>query len=319
MTQRLILAPLLGVTGQVFRRVFSRRFGGFDQALAPFIAVTHGKQPPRSHFKDIDPVNNVGSLPLIPQLIGKDGQDFNETARRIHGEFGYAEVNWNIGCPAGTVTSRQRGAGMLPHPELIDAFLEAACRDLPCRLSVKMRLGMERPDEYLALVPVLNRYPIGEITIHPRTGRQQYSGQADVERFADLKSRLTHPVVYNGDLRSAARAAAIAGRFPDLSGIMIGRGSVINPWLTQAIREGRDERELFSLAGLRTFHDELLEAYIAAIQGGNLPVLGKMKEIWTYWEDHFPDGERPVRNILKSARLDEYRRNVERAFALGGA
>ena len=314
MKHRLILAPLLGVTGWHYRRVFTRRFGGFDQAMAPFIAVTHGKQPPSSHFRDISPEHNQASLPLIPQLIGKDGLDFQQTACRLHQEFGYDEVNWNIGCPAGTVTSRLRGAGMLAHPDMIDHFLDQACRDLPCRLSIKMRLGMERPDEFLALVPILNRYPIAEITIHPRTGRQQYTGRADVERFAELKGLLRHPVIYNGDIRRTAQAQAISQRFPDISGLMIGRGSVINPWLPQAIRTGVDETSLFSFDGLRAFHDELLSGYLEQLQGGILPVLGKMKEIWCYWEEHFPEDERRVRSILKSNNLDEYRTMVDRAF-----
>ena len=314
MNQRLILAPLLGLTTAVFRQVFCRCFSGFTQIMSPFIAVTHGKQPPLSHFRDILPENNVGSLPIIPQLIGKDGADFRETANRLYHEFAYQEINWNIGCPAGTVTARLRGAGMLSHPEMIDTFLEQACAGLHCRLSVKMRLGMEKNTEFLALAPILNRYPISEITIHPRTGRQQYTGRADVEKFAELKSLLIHPVVYNGDIRTATQAFNIQQRFPDISGLMIGRGSVINPWLTQAIQENRDESGLFNFAGLRAFHDELFAEYVRVLAGVSKPILGKMKEIWCYWEEHFPDAERRVRNILKSDTLDEYRSMVDRAF-----
>lgn len=309
---RLILAPLLGVTTAVFRRVFQQHFSGFDQAMGPFIAVTHGKLPPIKYFKDIWPQNNQTSIPLIPQLIGKDGHDFREMANRIQAEFGYNEINWNIGCPSPTVTSRVRGAGMLAHPDMIRDFLDAACLGLKCQLSIKMRLGMERPDEYLHLVEILNRYPICEITIHPRTGRQLYTGNADVERFADLQSRLSSPIVYNGDIRTSEHGLMIGQRFPQLSGLMIGRGAISNPLLPSLFQSGEITQKVPDLIRLQAFHDDLYQSYSESMEGGAGPILGKMKEIWTYWSAAL--GDSAVRHILKSKSLIEYELNVSRAF-----
>jgi tRNA-dihydrouridine synthase len=306
----LVLAPLLGVTTATFRRVYRQHFRGIDRAMGPFIPTTHGRRPNLRYYKDILPENNRDSLPLIPQLIGKDGADFREAANAIHDELGYEEVNWNLGCPAKTVTSRGRGAGILKDPAAVEAFLEAACAGLRCRLSVKMRLGLERDDDALALVDILNRHPIAEITIHPRTGRQQYGGRADVERFADLRSRLRHPVAYNGDVETTARALEICARFPGLSSLMIGRGVITNPWLPAAIRDGRPEREAYDLRALARFHDDLYDAYRASLDGGAGPVLAKMKEVWTYWEATLPD----VRRILKSRTLPEYEESVDRVL-----
>ncbi len=308
----LVLAPLQGVTTAVFRRVFMRHFSGIDRAMAPFISTTHGKRPSLRYYKELTHENNRDSLPLIPQLIGKDGHDFRETANQIHDELGYPEINWNLGCPSATVTSRGRGAGMLRDPERVDAFLGAACPGLRCRLSVKMRLGMERDDEYLALVDVLNRYPIVEITIHPRTGRQQYEGRADIVRFADFKSRLRHPVAYNGDIDSTARGREICARFPDLSSLMIGRGAIANPWLPAAIQGGWPERRDYALPALARFHDDLYESYRGALEGGAGPVLAKMKEVWNHWATVIPG----VRRILKSRNLPEYEDSV--GAVLGG-
>lgn len=306
----IVLAPLQGVTTAVFRRVYRRHFSGVDRAMGPFIPTTHGKRPPLKYFRDLLPQNNRDSLPLIPQLLGKDGHDFRELANAIHDDLGYEEVNWNLGCPAPTVTSRGRGAGLLMDPDRVGSFLEAACAGLRCRLSVKMRLGMERDDEYLALIDRLQRFPIVEVTIHPRTGRQQYEGRADLERFADFKSRLTLPVAYNGDIDTTARGREVCARFPDLSSLMIGRGVVANPWLPAAIRDGRPEREGFALPALARFHDDLYEGYRSALEGGAGPVLGRMKEVWTYWAATVPD----VRRVLKSRDLPEYEANVDRAL-----
>jgi tRNA-dihydrouridine synthase len=308
----IVLAPLQGVTTALFRRVFQRHFSGVDRAMAPFIPTTTGRLPPLKYFRDVLPENNRDSLPLIPQLIGKDGHDFREAANFIHDELGYPEINWNIGCPSPTVTARGRGAGLLRNPEGIESFLEAACAGLRCRLSVKMRLGMERDDDYLALIDLLNRYPIAEITIHPRTGRQQYEGRADRERFADLKSRLRHPVAYNGDIVDAADGRAICDRFPDLSSLMIGRGAITNPGLPAAIRVGTPEAEACGVPALARFHDDLYDAYRGALEGGAGPVLAKMKEVWNYWAAVLPE----VRRVLKSRTLPEYEENVARA--LGG-
>jgi tRNA-dihydrouridine synthase len=278
--------------------------------MAPFLAATRGKAPSLRYFRDLDPANNRDSLPLIPQLLGRDGGDFREVANRIHDALGYDEVNWNAGCPAPTVTTRGRGCGILPFPDRVDAFLEAACTGLRCRLSVKIRLGLARDDEYLALVEVLNRYPIREVTIHPRTGRQLYGGRADVERFADFKARLRHPVAYNGDLETTAGARAICARFPDLSSLMIGRGLIANPWLPAAIRAGTPERDAFDRRGLARFHDDLYAAYRDGLEGGPGPVLAKMKELWGYWGG-LGGG---VKRVLKSRSFVDFEEAAARAL-----
>lgn len=306
----IVLAPLLGVTTSTFRRVFRRHFGGVQRAMSPFIPVPHGKPPPWRHFKDILPKANRDSLPLIPQLIGRDGEDFRQAANAIHDELGYEEVNWNLGCPAPTVTARGRGAGMLATPDRIEAFLATAFTGLRCRLSIKMRLGLERDDEALALVDCLNRHPIAEVTIHPRTGRQQYTGHANVERFEQLKGLLVHPVAYNGDIDGTARAQAICARFPDLSSLMLGRALITNPWLPAAICNGRPEREDWHADALARFHDDLVDAYRQELDGGDGPVLAKMKELWGYWAADFPD----ARRVLKSLTLAEYRDRTAHAF-----
>jgi tRNA-dihydrouridine synthase B len=306
----LVLAPLQGVTTAIYRRVFRHHFGGLDRALAPFLTTTHGRPPVARYFRDLLPANNRDSLPLVPQLLGRDGADFREMANRLHDELGFDEVNWNIGCPSPTVTARGRGAGMLPHPDRVDAFLAAACQGLRCRLSVKMRLGLVRDDECLALAEVLNRHPVAEVTVHPRTGRQQYGGRADVERFAAMKALLRHPVAYNGDVVSTAGALDLCRRFPDLSSLMIGRGALANPWLPAAVRGGWPEERDASRVALARFHDDLYDAYRVAMEGGPGPVLAKMKEVWAFWGHLGPD----VRRVLKARSLPDYEEAVRRVL-----
>jgi tRNA-dihydrouridine synthase len=313
MQHRLILAPLMGITGATFRRTYNRHFPGFTGALAPFITTTQGKPAACSHFKDILPENNKDSLPLVPQLIGRSGPDFACAAERLCDDFGFTEVNWNIGCPSGTVTAKKRGAGILPYPDLIDAFLDHVCRTVSCRLSIKMRLGLNDPMEFKALVPIFNRYPIAEITMHPRTGSQMYEGSVDIHAFEGFYATCEKPIVYNGDITSVACAQSLVEKFPKLSGLMIGRGALSNPLLPAAIISGKDETALFDRARLKAFHDDLFQRYEAMLEGGAPVVLGRMKELWAYWK-HIAGNPKKIKTILKAKRFDEYQSGVESVF-----
>jgi tRNA-dihydrouridine synthase B len=314
MPPRLILAPLMGITTATFRRIYNRHFPGFDGAMAPFITTTHGNPASRSHFRDLLPENNRDTLPLVPQLIGRDGPDFARAANRLRDEYGFTEVNWNIGCPSGTVTAKKRGAGLLPHPDLIDTFLDHVCSAVHCRLSIKMRLGLSDSAQWRALVPVLNRYPIAEITMHPRTGGQMYDGIVNMDAFAGFFAACDKPIIYNGDIIAAEGALKLCERFPGLSGLMIGRGAVANPFLPNAIKSAADEKTLFDRTRLKLFHDDLLIVYEASLEGGAPVVLGRMKEIWAYWTA-VSDDRQAIKRILKAKRTDEYRSAVDAVFA----
>lgn len=311
---KLIFAPLFGITSAQFRVIYSRHFGGFTAVLSPFIATTHGNPPSISHFRDILPKNNPSRLPLIPQLIGRDAAPFVNAANRIHAEFGYEEVNWNIGCPSNTVTRGKRGAGLLPHPDVIDAFLNDVCPYITCKLSIKMRIGMFTADEYLKLVPVLNRYPIYEITVHPRTGVQMYGGNADIERFADIFSLLKHPVMYNGDIRSVDSAGMILKRFPKLSGLMIGRGALSNPLLPELIQSGGKFDFAEFMKRLKNFHDELFTEYQSHIRPDGVPSIGRMKELWRHWVENFENKDEVLSLILQAKNIKEYPHAAAKAF-----
>jgi tRNA-dihydrouridine synthase len=312
---RLVLAPLLGVTNAAFRRVFPRHFGGFTSAMAPFITTVHGVVPGARAFKDLSPQERGEvSLPLEPQLLGKDGADFALAANWLHDAWGYTSVNWNMGCPAGTVTARSRGSGILPHPDLVDGFLAAVFRTLKVPLTVKMRLGLRDPEEFRAVMPVLNRYPVAEVTIHPRTGKQGYGGQVDRERFAQAMALCRHPVLYNGDITSTAAAREVVDRFPSLVGLMVGRGAVAHPWLAEAISRGVEETTLVDLGRLRGFHDDMLAEYLRVVEGGPRPVVDKMKELWRHFGVHAVGGEKAQRRVLKSRSLEEYRAHADEAL-----
>ena len=196
----LYLAPLQGFTDRVFRNSFSRFFKGFDLSIAPFISALHGGRYKNKELRDVLPENNR-LLPVIPQIMGNDPDDFAAVAAALH-DLGYTTVNWNLGCPYKMVAKKMKGSGLLCFPDVVDSFLDRVFPMVKTGISIKMRLGRYDHREIFTLMPVLNRYPLDEITIHPRTGVQMYEGTVDLDTFEEACAMCDHPVVYNGDIRS---------------------------------------------------------------------------------------------------------------------
>ena len=187
-------APMEGFTDRVWRQTHQKWFGtqgAADRYYAPFISPPENRVLIKKKMAELAPAANPGA-PVIPQLLAKDG----ELAAWMIGQLralGYTEVNLNLGCPAGTVTAKGKGSGMLRDPAKVDAFLDGVFSHAEGPVSVKTRLGVEKPEEFAAILDIYNRYPICELTIHPRVMRQLYRGEAD---RADVLPTEGNPVVY---------------------------------------------------------------------------------------------------------------------------
>jgi len=306
----LYLAPLRGLTDCTFRNVFTRHFDGFDLAVTPFIPTLDASRFKPSHLNDVLPQNNH-RLPIVPQIIGNRAEKFIPLATRLF-ELGHETVNWNLGCPFPMVAKKQRGSGLLPYPEKIDAFLEKAVAAIPNRLSVKTRLGRKSPDEILKLMPIFNRYPLKEIIIHPRTGQQMYTGSPDLETFRKCLALSQHRVVYNGDITGPAVFQMLCTRFPDIRHWMIGRAAVANPFLPAILKAGRDDFAN-KVETFRIFYEDLFGHYRQLFCGpGHL--LDHMKGFWTYFSRSFQNTRRIRKKIHRTHTLQRYLEIVERFF-----
>ena len=193
-------APMEGFTDRVWRQTHQKWFGAqgaADRYYAPFISPPENRVLIRKKMAELAPAANPGA-PVIPQLLAKDGELAAWMIEQLRA-LGYTEVNLKLGCPAGTVTAKGKGSGMLRDPAKVDAFLDGIFSHAEGPVSVKTRLGVEKPEEFSAILEIYSRYPISELTIHPRVMRQQYRGQADRAAFAAALPRCTMPVCYNGD------------------------------------------------------------------------------------------------------------------------
>ena len=309
-----ILAPLRGVTIRCFREVFAEqmREAGFTEAITPFLSANPGFDPlkdrelTRFHSPTQTQTSNslCGSpslrdtIKVTPQFIGKDPASLRACLLRIK-EAGYDTADLNCGCPYPMVRNKGRGSGLLRTPAILEKMITVGCETMgEGKFSVKTRLGFDKNDELLALMPMLNSYPLRFLTVHARNARQMYGGDCDWESFKKVAAVAKMPIVANGDLPLQPQVAPceqtseseVSHRDTKTQSVMIGRAFI---------------RQL----GMRDDIGELLSKYIDASTAelcGPSPVLGRMKELIAYWK-YLPRWKR-LWPVIKIARtLDELR------------
>lgn len=308
MLMLLSFAPMEGLTGHVYRRVHRAFFPQADKYYAPFIAPDSKGFFKISRLRDILPENN-SSLPLVPQVLSNDAEAFLHVARQF-ADLGYEEVNLNLGCPSATVVSKHKGAAMLRETDALDAFLADVYARTPIAVSVKTRLGFSATEEISGLMEIFARYPICELTVHARDRAGMYRSVPDLDAFARALAPGRFPVVYNGNIFTVEDQRRVAGRFPSLAGVMLGRGAIANPALFRTIRGGEE----LCVKELREFHDALIEAYLASGLSAPFTVC-KMKELWFYFHTLFPDCGRPYKALTKARDLPQLRSCADAVFS----
>ena len=325
------LAPLEGVTGYIFRNALKEYFPGTDRYFTPFIVPDQRHALRKRELRDILPENNQVKE-LVPQILTRDPVRFVETAKAL-AEYGYEEVNLNLGCPSGTVVAGGRGAGMLADVDRLDRFLDQIFRDTDLHISVKTRIGMEHPEEGYTLMKIYNQYPISEVIIHPRTRKEFYKGEPHLDVFGELLAMSKHPVCYNGNLFTVRDYEQFRARFPQVERVMIGRGVLADPGLMRRLKSlehaqktgensSRKENDMEQPGSeiyrtgkqeLRAFHDTIFRQY-REIFDEDKNAIFHMKELWSYLMHSFEGSESYAKKIRKTSSLNEYRCEVGNLF-----
>lgn len=316
MKQKIYFAPLEGVTDSIFRNTFEKYYGGVDKYFTPFLSPNSTYKFTTREFNQIDPKkNNIENT--VPQLLTNDAEHFLWAASEI-ASLGYKEINFNLGCPSGTVVAKKKGSGLLFYPEMLDNMLyqvfnglESACNKKGCNtpdISIKTRLGKLEADEFYEILDIYNKYPISELTIHPRIQKDFYREPLKPEFFDYAITNSKAPLVFNGDIVSISDIDNTFSKYPDINAIMIGRGLLANPGLVLAYKKGLEEYPL-DLKTFKSFHDDLLIQYTQLLSGEK-PVLHRMKEFIAYWERNFPDDTKIIKKIRKSNSINEYKSNI---------
>ena len=293
----------------MWRNVHSAVFGGIDGYFTPFLRYEHGEIRNKD-IRDIERKNNPVEN-LVPQIIAATPEEMRPLMELVANE-GYSNVDINMGCSFALQVRKKHGAGLLPHPDMVAALMEETRRWPGFTFSVKMRLGWESKDEWRALIPILNDTTLSHITMHPRLGIEQYKKAADIDAFSEFFAACKHPVIYNGDITSLADIQHIETLFPELDGVMIGRGLLANPALGLEYSHGCELSTEEMRRLVQSMHDEMLRQLTPRLQG-NTQFLTKMKP---YWEYLLPDMlKRDKKAILKATTIEKYLSAVSNALA----
>lgn len=250
-------------------------------------------------------------MEVVPQVLSKSADEILWLAKCCE-DLGFKDLNWNLGCPYPQVANKKRGSGLLPYPEMVDEILDRVFSEINISFSIKCRLGYASADELDALIPVFNRFPISELTLHARIGKQLYSGQPDMEDFAEAVSLIKAPLAYNGDIFTPEDWRRFSERFPSIHLLMLGRGILRNPFLPAQIKglELPDNPQ----AVVYQFVDELYMA-IRHERNDNPSVLNAMKEYWFYLCEYFDEPVQVFRKIRKAKNFGDYEEAVADIFA----
>lgn len=297
---RFYFAPMEGVAGYIYRNAYHTYFHHIDKYFAPFIVTSPNGIRRMKEFKDILPENNEG-IRLIPQLLSNHAEDFIQAAKEIEA-LGYDEINLNVGCPSGTVTSKGRGAGLLLKPEELDRFLDRIYRLCEMKISIKTRIGFHEPEEFEKILDIYNHYPVHELIIHPRTREDYYKNSVNMEMFQYAVQNCRHSLCYNGDIFLRSDYEKVRQRFPETECVMLGRGILRNPSVVENITE---ETDCPDWSRIFEFHDRLYQDY-KRILSGDKHILFKMKEVWLHMSYSLKQPEKFIKKIKKVKNLYEY-------------
>jgi tRNA-dihydrouridine synthase B len=308
---KIYFAPLQESTDYIYRNAHARFFGGVDKYFAPYILRQNDGTVKTSHLRDIKSTNNQ-EYPLVPQILAGNSADFIFLARMLQ-DNGYNEINWNLGCPYPMVANKGLGSGLLPFPDRIKSVLEESLPQINCKVSVKMRTGLQSHNEIFQIINILNNFPLSEVILHPRFGKQLYRGESNEEVFAEVHKVLEHRLVYNGDIESSENFSRLNILYGDITTWMIGRGILKNPFLPLLLKNGilpeREEKATI----LRDFHDEIFHKY-ATLLSGSSHLLMRMEKFWSYFCFGFPDPHKTFKRIKKAANLAKYEAAVNENF-----
>lgn len=303
------LAPLEGITTNIYRKVYHKFYAPMDKYFTPFLVPHEKKGFSTKEKREILPEYNEGMY-LVPQILSNNAEDCLTTIEKFKA-IGYDEVNLNFGCPSKTVVSKKRGSGFLAYPDELEAFLDKVMEKADIKVSIKTRIGKNDPDEFYRILEIYNKYKLEELIIHPRLQSDYYKNHPNMEMFAHAMKESKNPLCYNGDIFAVEDAKEFESQNLQVNTVMLGRGIMRNPGLVEQLKIGKP----LDKEKLRAFHDELYREYIE-YNSGVTPVLFKMKEIWFYMGQTFPGGEKYLKKLRKTDKLEVYEEMVDQLFTL---
>ena len=298
---RLLCAPMQGLTEAAFRAIHSREYNNGIEYYTPFIRVERGEIRPRD-IADWQSSLNEG-VNIIPQIIFKDVKEFDILVNELVAR-GAKHIDLNMGCPFPPQVKKGRGAGMLGCPNrLAEVASEMKRLGESVRFSIKMRFGINDATQWRSIIDIISNVPLTHITVHPRTASQQYSGSLYLDEFKEIMDALQCPVIFNGDIVIPDDITGLRLRFPELAGVMVGRGLFYRPSLFDEWRRGIILSDDELRANALKFHKELASHY-GTILCGDSQILSKIRPLIEFLEPYIE--RKTIKKLIKAHRFADY-------------
>lgn len=307
----LLLAPMAGVTDRDFRLIL-RRIGGIGLVAVEFVSSKAWLQGDREALRRLHFVEE--ERPIAVQIYGSDPETMAAAAAAVE-EIGADVCDINMGCPANKILKGCSGAALMGDLPLARRIVAAVRRATTLPMTVKFRLGLDdRRRNFVELGRICEGEGAQGVTVHARTARQMFRGEAAWPEIARLVDAVEIPVIGNGDVREPPDALSLM-RATGCAGVMIGRGATRDPWIfarTAARLAGDevpeptlDDRRLLILDHFRTLVDREPEDR----------ALHKLRTFTGWYGLGLPEGQRLRRKIQGLRSPPDFFRAVEEHFA----
>ena len=298
---RIMCAPVQGITDCHWRNAHNDIFGGADGYYGPFMRVEHGGIRKRD-IADASPASNT--VPnFAPQILACQPKDAITMVNALK-DMGHTTIDINLGCPFPPIALHHKGSGLLQYPQEVETLFKSLSEVEGVHYSVKMRLGWDNAKQWRDIVGLFDIITPKQVTIHPRTGRQQYKGDLLLDEMGDFMAMCHYPVVYNGEIKSVAHINSIKQQFPDIDAVMIGRGLVEDPAMLCPEKATPDN--------YCELHNRLRDAYEDQLNGGDHQLLMKMKSLWEMFLPTAP--RKALKAIKKASSMAKYNIAVNELF-----
>ena len=226
------VAPMAGITDYPFRKLVASK--GMANLYSEMVAINaiNRKNPKTYRIADV----RKEPYPVVVQLVGNDPELFSEAAKLV-ADLGACSLDINMGCPVKKIVANESGSALMKDLPRAAKIIEATVKATPLKVSVKFRKGWDNSSvNAVEMAQMCENSGASYITVHGRTRAQGYSGTADWDIIRKVKESVKIPVIGNGDIVSIETAENMLNE-TGVDGIMIGRGTLGNPWLPGQIHE----------------------------------------------------------------------------------
>ncbi|MBQ2803807.1 MAG: tRNA dihydrouridine synthase DusB [Lachnospiraceae bacterium] len=305
-----ILAPMAGVSDLPFRLLCRELGAGLVcMEMVSAKAIYYNNKNTESLMEI-----HKDELPVSLQLFGSDADIISDMAKRIE-EKPFAILDINMGCPVPKVVNNGEGSALLKNPKLVEEILTKLVKAVKKPVTVKIRKGFDDSSvNAVEIAKIAEACGVAAVAVHGRTREQYYSGKADWDIIAKVKSAVKIPVIGNGDVDSPKAAQALLQK-TGCDGVMIGRAAQGNPWIFRDVvtflergvigdsPTNREKRELI----LR--HAALQLAYKGEYTG-----VREMRKHLSWYTVGMPHSARFRQTINTMESMEELIKGVEEIF-----